>query len=303
MKATVARFVFWALALGLSTAAGGTGHAQGLGLGTNSSKPIEVYANQGIEWNQNEKRYIARGNAKAIQGDTTVYADTLTAHYVETQGKGSEITRIEAVGNVKIVSPQQTAYGDRGEYDARKGVLVLTGKALKLVTKDDIVTARDSLEYYDEKSLAVARGNAVLRQRNPPKGKERTVRADVLTTQSAPKGKGGAKGGAKSSGSKSSGSKSSGSKSGGSEDGPRRMDAYGNVVITRPGEIALGDRGVYRPNEDIAELWGKVRITRGKNQMNGERAIVNFKTGVSRLVAGQGGKGQPPVRVLIVPNQ
>jgi lipopolysaccharide export system protein LptA len=288
MTAKAARFVFWALLLGLPAAAGGTGHAQGLGLGTKGSKPIEVYANQGIEWNQTEKRYIARGNAKAIQGDTTVYADTLTAHYVETQEKGSEITRIDAVGNVKIVSPQQTVYGDRGVYDARKGVLVLTGKALKLVTKDDVVTARDSLEYYDEKSLAVARGNAVLRQRNPPKGKERTVRADVLTTQSTPKDKGGAKGG---------------SKSAGSDDGPRRMDAYGNVVITRPGEIALGDRGVYRPNEDIAELWGKVRITRGKNQMNGERAIVNFKTGVSRLIAGQGGKGQPPVRVLIVPNQ
>ncbi|MDH3241085.1 MAG: hypothetical protein OEO83_10500 [Alphaproteobacteria bacterium] len=258
--------------------------AQGLGLGTKGSKPIEVYADQGIEWNQKDKRYVARGNAKAIQGDTTVFADTLTAHYEEIKGKGSEITRIDAVGNVKIVSPEQTVYGDRGVYDARKGMLVLTGGRLRLVTKEDIVTARDSLEYYEQKALAVARGNAVLRQRNPPKGGGRTVRADVLTTQSAPKGDGRSKRAAK------------------GKD-IRRMDAYGNVVITRPGEIALGERGVYRPNEETAELWGKVRITRGKNQMNGERAIVNFKTGISRLVAGDSGKGQPPVRVLIVPNQ
>jgi lipopolysaccharide export system protein LptA len=256
--------------------------AQGLGLGTKGSKPIEVYADQGIEWNQNDKQYIARGNAKAIQGETTVFADTLTAHYVETKDKGSEITRIDAVGNVKIVSPEQTVYGDRGVYDARKGMLVLTGSKLRLETKEDIVTARDSLEYYEEKALAVARGNAVLRQRNPPKSGGRTVRADVLTTQSAPKGKGGKTPAAKT-------------------QGPRRMDAYGNVVITRPGEIALGQRGVYRPDQETAELWGKVRITRGKNQMNGERAIVNFKTGISRLVAGDSGKGQPPVRVLIVP--
>lgn len=284
-------------ALGLALGAGlllalvalpGAGHAQGLGLGKKGSKPIEVYADEGIEWDQNEKRYVARGNAKAIQGDTTVYADTLIAHYEETKNKGSEITRIDAEGHVKIVSPEQTVYGDHGVYDARKGVLVVTGRALRLITKDDIVTARDSLEYYDQKSLAVARGNAILRQRNPPKGKGRTVRADVLTTRSAPNK-------AATSGSSAKARKG--------QSGIRRMDAYGNVVITRPGEIALGDRGVYRPNEDTAELWGKVRITRGKNQMNGERAIVNFKTGISRLIAGQGGKGQPPVRVLIVPDK
>lgn len=280
----------WFLTLPLVWAlASGTAHAQGLGLGAKSSKPIEVYADQGIEWNQKEKLYIARGNAKAIQGETTVYADTLTAHYVETKGKGSEITRIIALGNVKIVSPEQTVYGDRGVYDADKGMLVLTGKKLRLVTKEDVVTARDSLEYYDKKGLAVARGNAVLRQRNAPKEGGRTVRADILTTQSAP----GAAGGQSASKKQTSGK--------GQE--RRRMDAYGNVVITRPGEIALGERGVYRPDEQTAELWGKVRITRGENQMNGERAIVNFKTGISRLIAGQGGKGQPPVRVLIVPNQ
>lgn len=280
----------WLLILPLAWALGsGAALGQGLGLGATSSKPIEVYADQGIEWNQKEKLYIARGNAKAIQGDTTVHADTLTAHYEETKGKGSEITRIIALGNVKIVSPEQTVYGDRGVYDAQKGMLVLTGKKLRLETKEDIVTARDSLEYYDKKGLAVARGNAVLRQRNPPKGGGRTVRADILTTQSAP-GRGRQQSAAK-------------KQTTGKGRDLRRMDAYGNVVITRPGEIALGQRGVYRPNEQTAELWGKVRITRGENQMNGERAIVNFKTGVSRLIAGQGGKGQPPVRVLIVPNQ
>ena len=81
------------------------------------------------------------------------------------------------------------------------------------------------------------------------------------------------------------------------------MDAYGNVVITRPGEIAMTDRAVYLPDQDTAELWGRVRITQGQNQFNGERAIINFKTGISRILAGKGGKGKPPVRVLIVPRK
>ena len=279
------------LAVGILVAApapGGAARAQGLDLGSGGAKPLEIYADQGIEWDQKNKRYVARGNARAIQGGTTVHADTLTAYYKENKGKGSKITRIEAVGKVKIVSPNQTAYGDKGVYISRLSVLVLTGRKLKLVTKDDIITARDSLEYHDRKSLAVARGNAVLRQRNPVKGKERTVRADVLTSKSRPKASKGKGGGAKKSG------------DGG---GPQRLDAYGNVVITRPGEIAMADRAVYLPDRDTAELWGKVRITRGQNQFNGERAIINFKTGISRILAGKGGKDKPPVRVLIVPSK
>ena len=270
----------------------GSVRAQGLGLGASGGKPIEVTANEGIEWHQNDKRYIARGKAKAVQGSTTVHGNVLIAYYDETKDKGSEIYRIDAIGDVKIVSPTESAYGDKGVYDLRKGVLVLTGRNLKLVTKDEIVTARDSLEYYENKSMAVARGNAKMRLRNPAKGEARSIRADILTTRFKPRNSKPGKG-------KSTGERQT--KSGGGQSRLERMDAFGNVVITRPGEIALGQRGVYFPNKEIAELWGKVRITRGKNQLNGDRAIVNFKTGISRLVADKGGKGGPPVRALIVP--
>jgi lipopolysaccharide export system protein LptA len=276
-----------ALALALMSPAG-SAQAQGLGLGGTSGKPIEVTANEGIEWHQNDKRYIARGKAKAVQGNTTVHGDTLIAYYDDTKEKGSEIYRIDAIGNVKIVSPTETAYGDKGVYDVRNGVLVLTGRNLKLVTKDEIVTARDSLEYYEKKSMAVARGNAKMRMRKTAKGGKRIIKADVLTTRFTPRGSKPGKGK---------------SKGGGEQNRMKRMEAFGNVVVTRPGEIALGERGVYLPDKEIAELWGKVRITRGKNQLNGERAIVNFKTGISRLIAGKPGQGTPPVRALIVPGK
>ncbi|MCZ6885297.1 MAG: hypothetical protein O7E53_02905 [Alphaproteobacteria bacterium] len=287
--------VFFAVALALAMVSpAGNAEAQGLGLGGPSGKPIEVTANEGIEWHQKQKRYIARGKAKAIQGNTTVHGNTLIAYYDDSKEKGSEIYRIDAIGDVKIVSPTETAYGDKGVYDVRNGVLVLTGRNLKLVTKNEIVTARDSLEYYEKKSMAVARGNAKMRLRNPAKGGERTIRADVLTTRFNPPGTKAGKG-------KSKGKRKT--KSGGEQKRMERMDAFGNVVITRPGEIALGERGVYLPNKEIAELWGNVRITRGKNQLNGERAIVNFKTGISRLIAGKPGKGSPPVRVLLYPDK
>jgi lipopolysaccharide export system protein LptA len=285
--------------------------AQSLGLGTKGDKPIQVYADNGIEWNQNTHQYIARGNAKAIQGTTTVYGDTLVAYYEEIADGNTEVYRLDAIGRVRIVSPTETAYGDKGVYDVRKGVLVMTGNNLKLVTQSEIITARDSLEYYETKSLAVARGNAVstpipvngkgTKKTNKSSGTSdaqagdqgRTVRADILTAHfvdDAPNGAGVSKG------SKSQDTGAEGAKRGSTLD---RMDAWGNVVVTRPGEVALGARGVYFPKTGIANLWRQVRITRADNQLNGEYAEVNFNTGISRILSSP----SAPVQALLEPEK
>ncbi len=46
-----------------------------------NGKPIDIAAEDGIEWQQNNHVYIARGHAKATRGDDTVVADTLYAYY------------------------------------------------------------------------------------------------------------------------------------------------------------------------------------------------------------------------------
>jgi lipopolysaccharide export system protein LptA len=63
-------------------------------------------------------------------------------------------------------------------------------------------------------------------------------------------------------------------------------------------DTAIGDRAVYVPETGIARLAGKVRITRGQNQLDGTDAEVNMKTGISRLLSGTGGR----VQGLVVPN-
>lgn len=247
--------------------AGGLARAQGVGLPNQANgQPIEINADNGIEWNSKEKAYIARGNARAAQGDVSVHADTLTAYYREGEGGATEIWRIDADDNVRIVAPTQKAYGDKGVYDVANGVLVLTGD-VRLDTETDRITARDSLEYWEKKGVAVARGNAIARR-----GDNR-LRADVLTAHFV-KDKNG-------------------------QSTVKRVDAYDNVVITTPGEIARGSRGVYNVDTGIATLTGSVKITRGDNQLNGERAEVNLDTGVSRLY----GRGKGGVRGIFTPDQ
>ncbi|HZB92849.1 MAG TPA: hypothetical protein VE397_15490, partial [Stellaceae bacterium] len=66
-----------------TNSSGNNSNGFGLGLTSNddNGKPIEIEADDGIEWQQNNRVYIARGNAKATRGQTTVFADTLTAFY------------------------------------------------------------------------------------------------------------------------------------------------------------------------------------------------------------------------------
>ena len=231
--------------------------AQGIGLpGQSRNTPLEINADQGIEWQQKTQAYIARGNARAAQGDVAVHAETLTAYYREKQGGGTAIWRIDADEKVRIVSPTQSAFGDKGVYDVENGILVLTGN-VRMETETDRITARDSLEYWEKRNLAVARGNAIAERG------DNKLRADVLTAHFFKDAKGKSR--------------------------VRQVDAFDNIVITTPDEIVRSNRGVYDVETGIAKLTGSVKITRGTNQLNGEYAEVNLNTGVSRLFGKGGG--------------
>ena len=76
----------------------------------------------------------------------------------------------------------------------------------------------------------------------------------------------------------------------------QRIEAFGDVHVSTEAEIAVGDRGVYNAETGIAVLAGNVKITRGKNQLNGDYAEVNTHTGISRLLS-----DSQQVRGLFVP--
>jgi len=230
-------------------------------------QPTDINADQAIEWHQDVKAYVARGNASAKRGETTLYGDVLTAYYREVPGKGNEVFQITSEGNVRLIGPTQQVYGDKLVYDMDRKVAVVTGKDLRLVTPTDIVTARDTLEYYEAQGFAVARGEAVAVRA------DRRLRADVLIGQFAkgPDGK----------------------------TAMNRIDGSGNVVVTTPTDVARSDKLVYSVPDNTAVLLGTVRITRGDNQLNGDAAEMNMATKVNRVIAGPAGGGR--VKGLLIP--
>jgi lipopolysaccharide export system protein LptA len=276
--------------------------AQGLSLGNVSEeRPISVSADSGIEWRQDAQLYIARGNAVAKRGTTEVYADTLIAHYRPSKGPEgeNEIYRLDADGHVTIKGERETVVGDQAVYDVDQQIGIVTGKALRLTTATDVVTARDSLEWYDAKQVAVARGDAVAARDT------KRIRADVLTAhmtkdkpkadESKPEARQPKATPAAANARAGGGGRLSGA--GGDDSRISRVDAQGNVVVSTETDVGRADYGVYNAETGIATLLNNVTVTRGPNTIRGQYAVMDLNNNISRMLPAPGAPGSAPARV------
>lgn len=240
---------------------------------TNNDAPVEIFADKTLEWDRAKKTYTARGNAVARQGNMQVKSSTLTAHYADggnnaasTGGMGAEITKLTADGGVEISSPPYTAQGDVAVYDITTGIATLTGDDLKILTPTENLTAQQRIEFDTSKNRLSAIGDATA-----VRGTDslKSDKLDAFFTEGA--------------------------------DGKialQRITADSAVTIKTAKETVTGDSGVYNAAAGTATLRGRVRILQGENWLEGTRAEVDLKTGVSKLFAD--GKPIPARTSLIV---
>jgi lipopolysaccharide export system protein LptA len=278
----------------------------------NDNLPLQVQADSGIEWQQNNQLYIARGNAVATRGPSEVHADTLIAHYREVKGApapaanppdnsggnpggNTEIYRVEAEGHVTMLRDGQTVVGDKAIYDLDQAIMVVTGKGLKLTTATDVVTARDSLEWYEQKQIAVARGNAVAVRNG------KTIKADILTaymvktkpadvkpgTQAkrpAPAGTGKPPATPAAAGTGKLPATPAAAGPAAADSKISRVDAQGHVFVTNGLDTGRGDYGVYNADSGICTLIDNVVITRAKDVIKGQYGVMDLNNNVSRML-------------------
>ncbi|MCW3474847.1 LptA/OstA family protein [Limobrevibacterium gyesilva] len=280
-------------------------------LDLSSGGPVEVTASGGFEWRDQEQKVIATGDARAVRGNVTVVADRLIALYrkkaagspapaqaqpagaTETDTGGSEVYRLEAEGNVRIYSPTDEAQGDKAVYDIDQAVLVLTGRNLKLTTPQQVLTARDSMEYWSQQHMAVGRGNAVVVTTDG-----RRVSADTLVGYTTPPETSAGQEPARPVAAKANDAKAGQADPLTASGKLQRVEAFGNVEVRTQTDTVRGDRGVYVPDTGMARIIGHVRITHGQNQLNGPAADVNMKTGIAHMISDPGQR----VQGLIMPN-
>lgn len=220
-------------------------------LNDNSNSPIEISAGKDLEWQQQNKQYIARGDVVIIQGDVTVKADTVIADYREGNESKTEIWKLTAIDNVTISDNENTIIGDNAVYLIDGGIATITGKNLKLTSPEQIITATEKMEYSSLKGTASAIGNA------------KVVKNDDTLTSSRlnmffQKGDNG-------------------------KNSLQKIEALGNVKIVTPKETLTGNKGTYNANKDTATIIGNVKIIRDINVLEGVRAEVNLTTKISKI--------------------
>jgi lipopolysaccharide export system protein LptA len=248
---------------------------------------LEVTSDHDLEWLQQDHAYIARGNAVAKRGAVTLMADLLIAYYRPLAHPGApspareavpvkpgaapqtgfdsgntEIWRVLAEGNVHIVSEDRDAWGDRADYDKDKSVIVLTGQHLLATTLTETVTARDSLEYWQDLDMAVARGNALIVKVDGDR-----LAADVIAGHFV--------------------------KDATNQTVLKTIEGKGHVVVTTFTDVVHGDEGTYDLPAQHTVLFGNIKATHGESELEGASADVNMVTGISQVfpAAGQRVRG------------
>ncbi len=132
--------------------------------------PIEVTADNALEWNRDQKTFIAKGNALISQGESSINAPTITARYNEVDGNiiidsviasgnatlkqpnetlsaetvtaqfiNGQLGTVEATNNVILKTDKETLMGSKGVYDAIKRVIIITGD-VRIEQGDNILT-------------------------------------------------------------------------------------------------------------------------------------------------------------------
>ena len=245
---------------------------------TNRDKPIEVFADNGIEWQQDNAVLIARGNARAVRSDVDINAEVLRAFYKKKPEGGTDLSRLDAAGKVRITSPNESIVGQTAVYDMENAVLLVSGKKVVYRFGSDVITANRQMEYYEIQQKAVARGDATAVHEGKP------VRAETLVALFRKNATG--------------------------KTEVHEIQAFNNVAILTDKDTVLANRGIYNVVSGIATLIGNVRITRGQNQLAGEKAEINVNTGISKLLTDHGPsseaggtKRKRRVRGLILPSR
>lgn len=112
------------------------------GLRLNGNEPIEIESDK-LEVREAENLAVFTGNVSVTQGPTILKSGTMTVYYAKDGGSAatgsSNIERLEVDGKVYVKSDKQVATGDRGVFDMKTEVLVLSGNEVVLSEGNNVL--------------------------------------------------------------------------------------------------------------------------------------------------------------------
>ena len=213
-----------------------------------------VNADKSLEWNQKEAFYHASGNAEALQGNQEIKADSLKAFY-NPQSDARTITRIIANGTVSFKDETHKGRGQILDYDADKSVYLLKGPEASIQGPDGSGKAEQTIVFKRAEQIVELAQDAEIRLKD---GRFLSGQKIVIYLDDA--------------------------------DNIDRITAAGDVtVIQASGSTATSDEADYDRAGNKAVLRGNVVVKDGDTELSGDRAEVDFTSGVSKMLSDKSG--------------
>ncbi len=224
---------------------------------TVAAADVNLTADEKVEWHQKAQKIVAVGNAVATKEDMNIRADSLTGYYAgrENTPKGkSQITKVEARGNVVMKSSKANASGHTMDYDLKKDIVVLTGTPAKIVTDKETITAEDKIIYYPSEQKAIATGNVTATDKQNNKLYSDTMTAYFIDGKT-------------------------------SKMELKEVQIAGNVKIATDNTEVTADRGTYFPQQGKIKLFDNIVINQQGNILKGDIAETDLNSGISKLIS------------------
>lgn len=223
------------------------------------TRKLTVEADESLEWRQQDRQYIATGNAVAFQDDITMKASVITASYEdegsEADSQSVNITHILGTTNAVLIKSEITARADTISYDLAKDIAILNGGAPTITAPGEILRADTTITYNRKTRTITADGNAVVEMEGGQKLMGQSLTAILTET----------------------------------EDDFEYIHAVGDAEVYNPTaegvREAKSDVIEYTKKTGVATLTGSVVLVDGGNTMVGDKAEINTVTGISTMTS------------------
>ena len=194
-----------------------------------------VEADKSIEYFEKQKIYVASGNAIASKGNFSIKAERITAFLGKT--KNSNITDIEANGNVIIKNQNTTAKSNFATYNFKNKFIILKGNTQSIESRKFRLLSRNFISFDDINKIANSEGDVKLFLSGPISINASRINAnfDKINNNLI------------------------------------SANAKGNVKIKTKSETISSNSAKYDSNTDIISLKGNVIIKRNRGVLTGEK--------------------------------
>ena len=213
-----------------------------------------VNAENSLEWNQKEAFYHAIGNAAALQGKQEIKAESLKAFY-DPQTIERTITRIIADGNASFADESHNGSGQKLNYDATSATYLLNGPDALISGPDGSGAAEKTIIFKRASQIVELVEDAEIKLKD---GRHLSGQEIIIYLDEA--------------------------------DNILRISAAGDVTIIQAnGSTATANKADYNRAADSALLTGNVVVKDGETELAGDRAEVDFATGISKMLSDKSG--------------